>query len=46
MNALLRSDPHDPYFLELEGQVLLESGPAADAILPLREAVANRAGRR
>jgi predicted Zn-dependent protease len=37
--ALVKTQPHDPYFLELQGQVLLESGRAADAIPPLREAV-------
>ena len=36
--ALVATDPHDPYFLELEGQILLESGRPADAIAPLREA--------
>lgn len=39
VNALLAAHPHDPYFLELKGQVLLESGRPADAIPPLREAV-------
>ncbi|QDM41142.1 M48 family metalloprotease [Altererythrobacter sp. TH136] len=39
-DALLKIDPDDPYFLELEGQVLLESGRPADAIEPLREATA------
>ena len=38
--ALLAKAPNDPYFLELKGQVLLESGRPADAILPLRAAVA------
>jgi predicted Zn-dependent protease len=38
-NALLATDPHDPYFLELKGQILLEDGKPADAIAPLREAV-------
>lgn len=38
--ALLKADPHDPYFLELKGQILLESGKPAEAIAPLREAVA------
>ena len=38
--ALLAAEPHDPYFLELKGQVLLESGRPAEAIAPLREAVA------
>jgi predicted Zn-dependent protease len=37
-NALLKSDPHDPFFLELKGQILLESGKPAEAIAPLREA--------
>jgi len=36
--ALLKSDPHDPFFLELEGQILLESGKPAEAIAPLRDA--------
>jgi len=38
-NALLAVDPHDPYFLELKGQILLENGKALEAIPPLREAV-------
>ncbi len=38
--ALIAIAPHDPYFLELRGQVLLESGHAADAVVALREAVA------
>jgi len=38
-NALLAIDPHDPYFLELKGQILLEDGKPNDAIAPLREAV-------
>ncbi|MEO5611946.1 MAG: M48 family metalloprotease [Sphingomicrobium sp.] len=37
--ALLKSDPHDPFFLELKGQILLESGKPKEAIAPLREAV-------
>jgi predicted Zn-dependent protease len=37
-DALLKMNPDDPYFLELKGQVLLESGRPADAIAPLREA--------
>lgn len=37
--ALIKADPHDPYFLELEGQILLESGDPKAAIAPLREAV-------
>lgn len=39
-DALLKALPRDPYFLELKGQILLESGRASDAIAPLREAVA------
>jgi len=35
---LLAVDPHDPYFLELKGQVLLESGKPAEALPVLREA--------
>ncbi len=38
--ALLQAEPADPYFLELKGQILLESGHPADAIAPLRQAVA------
>ena len=36
--ALVKAAPHDPYFLELEGQILLESGKPRDALAPLREA--------
>jgi len=39
-DALLQLRPSDPYFLELRGQVLLESGRPQEAIAPLREAVA------
>lgn len=38
--ALIAQDPHNPYFLELEGQILLESGRPKEAIPPLREATA------
>jgi predicted Zn-dependent protease len=37
-DALLKINPHDPYFLELKGQILLEGGKPAEAIAPLREA--------
>ena len=37
--ALLQAEPDDPFFLELKGQILLESGKPAEAIAPLREAV-------
>ncbi|QNA86994.1 M48 family metalloprotease [Sphingomonas sp. So64.6b] len=36
--ALLKADPHDPYFLEIRGQILLEAGKPAEALAPLREA--------
>jgi len=36
---LVATAPHDPYFLELKGQILLESGKPYDAIPVLREAV-------
>ncbi|MEO5972335.1 MAG: M48 family metalloprotease [Sphingomicrobium sp.] len=39
-DALLTTAPHDPFFLELKGQILLESGRPAEAIAPLRESVA------
>ena len=35
-DALLAIDPHDPFFLELKGQILLEDGKPADAIPLLR----------
>jgi predicted Zn-dependent protease len=38
-NALVAKNPDDPYFLELQGQILLESGRPADALSPLRQAV-------
>jgi predicted Zn-dependent protease len=37
-DALLAADPHDPFFLELKGQILLEGGKPKEAIPPLREA--------
>ncbi|QKS01572.1 M48 family metalloprotease [Sphingomonas sp. CL5.1] len=36
--ALVKAAPHDPYFLEVKGQILLEAGKPADALAPLREA--------
>ncbi|HTM95634.1 MAG TPA: M48 family metalloprotease [Croceibacterium sp.] len=39
-DALLATEPDNPYFLELKGQVLLESGKPRDAIDPLRRATA------
>ena len=40
IDALLMARPDDPYYLELKGQILLESGHPRDAIAPLRRAVA------
>ena len=37
-DALLSKDPHDPFFLELKGQILLEDGKPKEALAPLREA--------
>lgn len=37
-DALIAIDPRDPYFLELKGQVLLESGKPIEALEPLRQA--------
>jgi len=36
--ALRKADPDNPYFLELEGQILLESGRPAEALDSLRRA--------
>jgi predicted Zn-dependent protease len=38
-DKLLAAEPRDPYFLELKGQILLETGRPKEAIAPLREAV-------
>ena len=39
IDALIQAQPNNPYFHELKGQALLESGRAAEAIAPLRRAV-------
>ena len=39
IDALIAAKPDWPYFYELKGQFLFESGNGADAIPPLREAV-------
>lgn len=36
--ALIRAAPHDPYFQEIAGQILLEAGKPQAALLPLRQA--------
>ncbi len=38
-SSLVTTQSDDPYFLELYGQILLESGQPADAVEPLRKAV-------
>ena len=38
-DALLKGAPADPYFLELKGQILLESGKPAEALAALRALV-------
>ena len=35
---LLSNSPDYPYYLELQGQILLESGRVTDALIPLRRA--------
>ncbi|WP_230481093.1 M48 family metalloprotease [Sphingomonas sp. Leaf21] len=37
-NALIAKDPHDPYFQEIQGQILLEAGKPQEALAPLRAA--------
>jgi predicted Zn-dependent protease len=39
IEALTAADPDDPYFLELRGQILLESGRPEEALASLRRAV-------
>ncbi len=38
-DALIAAEPDNPYFLELKGQILLESGQPEQALPPLRRAV-------
>ncbi|NVN86104.1 MAG: M48 family metallopeptidase [Rhodopseudomonas sp.] len=40
IDALIKAQPQNPYFHELRGQALLEGGKPAEAIAPLRKAVA------
>ena len=37
-DALLAQEPANPYFLEIKGQILLESGKPTEALAPLRRA--------
>jgi predicted Zn-dependent protease len=39
IDALIAVQPNNPYFYELKGQALLESGRGAEAVPPLRRAV-------
>ena len=39
VDSLLRDRPRDPYFLELKGQILLESGKPQEALQSLRQSV-------
>jgi predicted Zn-dependent protease len=39
IDALIQTQPGNPYFHELKGQALMESGRGAEAIAPLRKAV-------
>ena len=36
--ALIRAKPDDPYFQEIQGQILLEAGRPRDALVPLKAA--------
>ncbi len=44
IDALIKFQPKNPYFHELKGQALLESGKADQAIAPLKKAVALSSG--
>lgn len=39
IDGLIQAQPKNPYFRELKGQALMESGQAAAAIAPLRQAI-------
>jgi predicted Zn-dependent protease len=39
IDALIQTQPNNPYFLELKGQALVESGRAREALAPLRHAI-------
>jgi len=40
IDGLIQAQPNNPYFYELKGQALLEAGRPAEAIAPLRTAIA------
>jgi predicted Zn-dependent protease len=39
IESLIQTQPNNPYFLELKGQALVESGRAREAVAPLRHAI-------
>ena len=39
IDGLIQAQPNNPYFLELKGQALVESGRGREAIAPLRHAI-------
>ena len=39
IDSLIQTQPNNPYFLELKGQALVDSGRGRDAIAPLRHAI-------
>src|SRR5215471_7222415 len=39
IDSLVQAQPNNPYFLELKGQALVDSGRSHDAIAPLRHAI-------
>jgi predicted Zn-dependent protease len=39
IDSLVQAQPNNPYFLELRGQALVDSGRGRDAIAPLRHAI-------
>jgi predicted Zn-dependent protease len=41
IDGLIQSQPNNPYFYELKGQTLLEAGRPAEAVAPLRQAIAH-----
>lgn len=41
MDSLLKDRPGDPFYLELKGQILLESGKPTEALASLRDAVSH-----
>ena len=40
IDALLKREPKNPFFWELKGQILFDSGKVADSVAPYRKAVA------